>query len=100
MSRAAPHDAPPMPNWPALMTTELACAYTSLARASFLLLAGHHGVLPVECAGLAVVRWKRTDLDVLIDKLPARGAEMAPEGQPANDPAEEALRRAQRRARH
>lgn len=40
MSRAAPHDAPPMPNWPALMTTELACAYTSLARASFLLLAG------------------------------------------------------------
>lgn len=51
MSRAAPHDAPPMPNWPALMTTELACAYTSLARASFLLLAGRHGVLPVECAG-------------------------------------------------
>jgi len=76
MSRAAPHDAPPMPNWPALMTTELACAYTSLARASFLLLAGRQGVLPVECAGLAVVRWKRTDLDVLIDKLPARGAEM------------------------
>jgi len=100
MSRAAPQDAP-LPHWPALMTTELACAYTSLARGSFQLLASKHGVLPVECAGLAVTRWRRADLDRLIDKLPARGAEMEPEGQPANDPAEEALRRAAlRRARH
>jgi hypothetical protein len=99
MSRAMPPDAP-LPHWPALMTTELACAYTSLARGSFMLLAGKHGVHPVECAGLAVVRWRRADLDGLIDKLPARGAEIAPEGQPANDPAEEALRRAQRRVRH
>jgi hypothetical protein len=105
MSRAAPVE-PQIAAWPALLTTELACAYTCLSEMSFRLLARKGSVEPVECGGLAVTRWRRTDLDRLIDSLPARGAEIQPQeasdGAPARvvaDPAEEALRRAARRAR-
>lgn len=93
------------PAWPALLTTEFACAYTSLSEVSFRLLARKMKIHPVECAGLAVVRWRRTDLDALIDRLPPRGAEMPAEGavanttDPAQDAAQAALQRAEKRAR-
>lgn len=73
--------------WPALLTTEMACAYTQLSEASFRFAARKHGVAPVDFDGLAVTRWARTDLDLMIDRLPRRGAEMPAE--PANMPAPE-----------
>lgn len=105
MSRPAPVE-PQIAAWPALLTTELACAYTCLGEMSFRLLARKGDVQPVECGGLAVTRWRRADLDRLIDSLPARGAEMRPQEASGGasaaavaDPAAEALRRAARRAR-
>lgn len=99
MSRAAPD----LPAWPALLTTDLACAFTSLGEASFRLLMGRFKIAPVDCAGLAVVRWRRADIEALIDSLPARGVEMPAGDAPANampeDPGEAALRKAERRAR-
>ena len=84
-----------------MLTTDLACAYTSLSEASFRMLARMLAVHPRECAGLAVTRWRRTDLDTMIDSLPARGAQMTPEQVlTANeDPAQAALKKAERRRR-
>ena len=98
MSRAAP---PPvvMPAWPALLTTELACAYTTLSEASFRAVAKLKGLEPRDVAGLAVTRWRRADLDALIDSLPARGAQMPADAPPAADPVDLALQRVKRRAR-
>lgn len=69
--------ASPLPNWPALMDRQLAADYLQLGPRSFDLLVRLHGVAPVDCAGLNLRRWRRTDLDALIDNLPARGASMA-----------------------
>lgn len=80
------------------MPTDLACAYLSLGEASFRLLVRTQKVEPVECAGLALVRWRKGDLDRLIDSLPARGAEMPPDAAPPADPVQIALARANRRA--
>lgn len=101
--------APAIAAWPALMTTEIACAYVQLSEQSFRWLAHNRGVKPADCAGLAVTRWRRADIDRMIDSLPERGAEMAAQEPaqdtdattlaPANDPAAAALARAQRRAR-
>jgi hypothetical protein len=106
MGKHAPE--PMIPAWPALLTTELACAYSQLSDHSFRWLAHQHGLKPVECAGLAVTRWRRTDLDRLIDSLPAKGDQMRPgeaesgagATQPSlsTDPAADALARAARRA--
>lgn len=98
MSRAAP---PPvvMPAWPALLTTELACAYTTLSEASFRAVAKLKGLEPRDVAGLAVTRWRRADLDALIDSLPARGAQMPADAPQAADPVDLALQRVKRRAR-
>lgn len=102
MTRQAPSEFN-IAAWPALLTTELACAYTSLGEQSFRLLARKSGVEPVDCGGLAVTRWRRGDLDRLIDSLPTKGAPIAPNGPPpANDPASAAaaaLERARRRRR-
>jgi hypothetical protein len=99
MSRSS---AEHLPAWPALLTTPLACDYTSLSEVSFRFLMAQHGVEPRECGGLAVTRWRRADLDRVIDSLPARGRQMRAEGEsetmPPEDPAEAALRRAERRA--
>lgn len=98
MSRGAPIDFT-VTAWPGLLTTELACAYVSLSEQSFRLMARKFEVSPVDCAGLAVCRWRKSDLDRLIDSLPTRGAEMA--AQPANapDPVELGLARARLRAK-
>lgn len=94
--------------WPGLMTTELACAYTSWSEESFLYLAARSGVRPVECADLRGTRWRRVDLDRMIDSLPEKGApkpqEAAGEGPattpPAtHDPAAVALEKAAQRGR-
>lgn len=99
MSRAAPREAA-LPSWPALLNIDLACAYTCMSEDSFRFFARRYEVHPVDCAGLAVTRWRKTDLDAMIDRLPPKGAEMAPEATPANiDPADAALARAARRAR-
>lgn len=107
MTAAAPHDAP-LPNWPGLMGRKLACAYLQLSPRSFALLTRLHGVVPVDCAGLAVRLYRKADLDRLIDNLPALGAQIGGETSAANDApaapsaedlAADALKRAQRRAR-
>lgn len=94
--------------WPGLMTTETACAYTSWSEDSFLYLAAQCGVRPVECADLRGTRWRRSDLDRMIDSLPEKGAPK-PDGAArdgsaaaaavANDPAAAALEKAAQRAR-
>lgn len=98
MSRQAPTDFT-VTAWPALLTTELACAYTCLGEQSFRYLTRRHAVEPVECGGLAVTRWRRSDLDRLIDSLPARGAQIPAEPANAPDPAAAALARAKARAK-
>lgn len=59
----------PLPNWPLLMTTSLACRYLSLDEDSFQHLANASDVRPVEL-GLSVIRWRRNDLDRMIAKFP------------------------------
>lgn len=97
MTRAA-GQPPPLPAWPALMATDVACAYLSMGEASFRFLVRARQIAPVECAGLALVRWRKSDLDRLIDSLPARGAEIPPDSAPPVDLAQAALERAKRRA--
>lgn len=98
MTRQAPTDFT-VTAWPALLTTELACAYVCLSEASFRFLARKSDVEPVECGGLAVTRWRKTDLDRLIDSLPSRGAEMSIEPANTTDPAAAALQKVLRRAK-
>lgn len=70
-----------LPNWPALMDPEMAAAYCTLKEDAFKALAAKYGVSPRDLGGIRGVRYRRGDLDQLIDKLPARG-EASPE--PAN----------------
>jgi hypothetical protein len=91
-----------MPSWPALLPIDLACLYCQMGADSFRFFTRQHGVVPVD-TGLTMTRYRRSDLDRMIDSLPARGAEMRPEAH-ANDPppvddADEALARAERRVR-
>lgn len=99
-----------MTDWPALMTDEHAAAYLDMSEASFRIIAARHKVKPVE-TGLRMTRWRRTDLDRLIDSLPLRGEVDRPPGDraaevadPARlvlapDPVEAALARVQRRTK-
>jgi hypothetical protein len=91
-------DVSALPDWPALMDTALAAAYCSMSEASFRFVARRRDVKPVD-TGLSLVRWRRKDLDGLIDSLPGRGANSAPVVDVEIDPAETALRRARDRAR-
>lgn len=85
-----------LPNWPALMDLELACAYTQLGETQFKALSACYNVAPRDLGAIRGVRWRRVDLDRLIDSLPARG-----EPSPAaatEDPAQAALLRVRKRA--
>lgn len=85
-----------LPAWPALMNLEYACAYTSLSEAQFKALAARYNVAARDLGGLRGVRWRRADLDRLIDMLPAHGepsVEVA-----VVDPAQAALERVHKRA--
>lgn len=57
------------------MTTETACAYLSLGESSLRYLAAKHGVGPIDCSGLALTRWRQSDLDRLLSALPFRNGE-------------------------
>jgi len=107
MTKAAPAAAP-LPHWPALLTTDLAAAYVSLSEGSFRALAAKMGLRSVDCGGMAVTRWRRADLDALIDRLAPKGVKIDVDAQNANDApslddpgaaAREALARVRRRAR-
>lgn len=69
MKRAA---ASPLPYWPSVMDTARAASYFELSEGSFRQLAARNHILPVEL-GMSVVRWRKQDLDDLIDRLPLRG---------------------------
>lgn len=61
----------PMPNWPALLTAELAARYLSVDENSLRVLAQAHGVGPVDLK-VELERWRRTDLDRLVRGLPTK----------------------------
>ncbi|MDO1560376.1 hypothetical protein Q0812_13155 [Brevundimonas sp. 2R-24] len=88
-----------LPNWPALLDCETAAAYCSMSDETFKAFAAARGVRPVE-TGHRLLRWRRVDLDRMIDSLPARVKGPANDGGQVDlrDPAEEALRMVQRRA--
>lgn len=64
-----------LPNWPALMDEETAAAYLGVGAVSFRAIAGKAGARPVEL-GLRLLRWRKADLDRLVEGLPLKG-EMA-----------------------
>ena len=87
----------PLPDWPAMMAVETACAYLDLKESSFRVLMLKFGVRPVDC-GMALARWRRRDLDALVDRLGPKGLDCCPDATPAPDPADQALERAAQRA--
>lgn len=70
MARPRSIEEQPLPNWPVLLTTEMASRYLSLDENSFNLVVHRGGVRPVDL-GLAMTRWRRTELDRLINALPS-----------------------------
>jgi hypothetical protein len=97
----AARDPLALPNWPALMDEAMASAYLDVAPATFRAIAARAKVAPVDL-GHRLTRWRRRDLDALVDKLPARSNPAEPQAANQPDPADaadEALRRAERRAR-
>lgn len=87
----------PLPNWPGLMDTATASAYLSMSEASLRLLAHRVGVTPVDCGGLSMTRWRRRDLDAMIDSLPQRDGTVVAQASVVDDAAA-ALERVRRRA--
>jgi hypothetical protein len=88
-----------LPDWPALMDTATACAYLSMGPSSLKFLTARAGVAPIDLDGVALLRWRRRDLDGLVDSLRQRGATFAPAAAPVVDLEAEALARAARRGR-
>src|SRR5579872_5161663 len=60
----------PLPNWPILLTTELAARYLSIDENTFAMLAETSNLEPVDL-GVSLIRWRRSELDRLVAKLPA-----------------------------
>lgn len=85
-----------LPDWPALMDERMAAAYCSICPVTFQALASRYGVAPVDM-GARVTRWRKRDLDGLVDRLPARGDPR--DTAPVVDMAQAALENARRRAR-
>ncbi len=66
-------DLAQLPDWPALMDADTAALYCcGISVATFKAFANLHGVKPIDM-GLRLLRYRRRDLDALIDRLPARG---------------------------
>lgn len=84
-----------LPSWPALMDTEMAASYVGLCPATFQLVASRYSVAAVDL-GVRATRWRKADLDRLVDRLPARGD---PKDTAPVDLAQAALERARRRAK-
>lgn len=70
MPRPRKIEEAPLPNWPILMSTALAARYLSMDENSFVQVTRRAGVRPVDL-GLAMVRWRRGELDRLVNDLPA-----------------------------
>jgi excisionase family DNA binding protein len=64
----------PLPNWPALMETAMAARYFSMDENSFVFVVQRGGILPVDL-GLAMTRYRRTELDRLLASLPTTTAD-------------------------
>lgn len=79
-----------LPDWPALMSIEVACDYLDLRATSFRYMTRMAGTQPVDCHGLALARWRRADLDRMIDSLPARGGDSTVEAREAGNTADHA----------
>jgi excisionase family DNA binding protein len=58
-----------MPDWPALMTAQMAASYLSIDENTLGRMGEDFGLRPIEI-GSGVIRWRRTDLDDLVKKLP------------------------------
>lgn len=86
-----------LPFWPALMDLEIACAYTQLGETQFKALTATYRVAPRDLGAVRGLRYRRSDLDRMIDMLPARGEPSPVEVAPL-DPAKAALDRVHRRA--
>ena len=68
----------------------MAAAYVSMSKSSFQALAAANGVRPVDLGPLRQVRWKRSELDRLIDSLPARGEPSRARASDADHPSSDA----------
>lgn len=92
------------PAWPALLNDAMAASYMTMAQSTFRAVAARNGVMPVEL-GVACTRWRRADLDHLIERLPLRDEQAVKPGadEPAlktvDELAGEALDRVRSRAR-
>jgi len=85
-----------LPAWPALMDLDLACDYTQLGEGQFKALSALYKIAPRDLGPIRGLRWRRVDLDQMIDSLPARGEPSPTAVVP--DPAQAALERVRRRA--
>jgi hypothetical protein len=84
-----------LPNWPSLMDVRTAAAYLGIGEASFRGVVARAGIQPVDL-GLSLLRWRRSDLDHLIEQLPPKELVGDPT-KPEMDPAGAALERVRRR---
>lgn len=84
MPRPRAIEEAPLPNWPILMGTAMAARYLSLDENSFALVTHRAGVQPVDL-GFEMVRWRRNELDRLVNNLPASSG-LSGVDRPAADP--------------
>ena len=68
---AAKFDTSLLPDWPALMSAEMASRYLSIDENSLAIVTAAAGVHPVDL-GLDLQRWRRRDLDRLVNGLPVK----------------------------
>jgi hypothetical protein len=96
---SAPGTDSHLPHWPALMDEARAAAYCGeISVPTFRALTARYKVPAVDM-GARLLRWRKADLDRLVDSLPARGVPSAPEAANAPDSFDDAMRRAARRGR-
>lgn len=77
--------------WPSLLDDDLVAEYCSMSKDSFLVLAHHYKLRPVELP-LRLLRWRTADVQAMLDRLPLRGQPDAPSAAPLPDPAAMALK--------
>jgi hypothetical protein len=83
--------------WPALMDLETAGDYLGLATGSLISLLRRENVSPVDVGGRSR-RWRRQDLDALVERLPACWPREMEEGGGKADQLDSALAAVERRA--
>jgi hypothetical protein len=83
-----------MPAWPLLMDAATGALYLEVSPESFLAIVRRAGLRPVDL-GVGVVRWRRPEIDQLIQGLPVRGGQGSPALEPIDFDA--ALQRAAKR---